>query len=63
MFIYVLKMIDENDNSKEKMGNQRFRSSCFHIPEWKDSACEHLSFEHIALLLKCNFLFHGANGN
>lgn len=61
--IYVLKMIDENDNSKEKTGNQRFRSSCFHIPEWKDSVCEHLSFEHIALLLKCNFLFHGANGN
>lgn len=61
--IYVLKVIDENDNSKEKMGNQCFCSSPFHIPKLKDFEHEHLSFEHITLLLKCNFLFHRANVN
>lgn len=61
--IYVLKMIDENDNSKKKMSNQCFYFSPFHIPELKDLVREHLSFEHITPLLKCNFLFHGANVN
>lgn len=61
--IYVLKMTDGNDNSKEKMSNQCVCFSPFHIPELKDLVCEHLSLEHITLLLKCNFLFHRANVN
>lgn len=61
--IYVLKMTDENDHSLKKMGNQCFCFSPFHIPELKNLACEHSSFEHITLLLKCNFPFHRANVN
>lgn len=59
--IYVLNMIDENDNSKKKMMNQCFCSLPSHIPYLKDLEHEHLSFEDITLLLKCNFLFHRAN--
>lgn len=43
------------------MSHQCFCFSPFHIPELKDLVCEHLSFKHITPLLKCNFLFHGAN--
>lgn len=45
------------------MGNQRFCASPFHIPKLKDLEHEHLSFEHITLLLKCKFLFHRVNVN
>lgn len=45
------------------MGDQRFRASPFHTPKLKDLEHAHLSFEHVSLLLKCKFLFHGANVN
>lgn len=61
--IYVLKMMDENDHSKKKMGNPCFCSSPCHIPELKNLVSEHSSFENITLLLKCNFLFHRPNVN
>lgn len=62
-YIYVLKMIDENNSKEKKMGDQRFRASPFHTPKLKDLEHAHLSFEHVTLLLKCKFLFHGANVN
>lgn len=62
--IYVSKVIDENDHSKgKKWVNQCFCSSPFPIPKLENIEHGHLSFQHITLLFKGNFLFHGANVN